>query len=195
MRRNDSLRCLPGKKRTRTFGQSLPTTTIRLILGSRLGRVKIAVAAAPDTTALATGRPLRGFEARQTIEALILIAIDVGEATPELSEFELTAVDDRVGEKPAVAIGFAGNRVGTKNDVDTFGRKAFHRRNSRLGPALGRIARTDVLGRVDTNKADIGEGARRQANPQGVAVDGVVDRRVDRRRELMRTSRSRLDAH
>ena len=149
----------------------------QLVLLAWLGGVEVAVAEAPDPEAGSTGVALGGFEARQAVEALALVAVDVGPAAAQLGQFELAAGDEGVGEDAPVAVFGVGDRVGTEESRRRLRERAAHRGGGGVGAALGRVAGPDVLGGVDADQADVGELAGGQADPQGVAVDGVGDLR------------------
>src|SRR4029077_3369809 len=150
-------------------------------LQAGLGRVEVAAATAPDAAAAASSRPLRSFETRETVEALFVVAVDVGPPATQLDGFELAAGDVGVGEQAAVAIFGVGDGVGSQDDDGAFGRKALHRGGRGPGTALGRVAGANILRGIDTDQADVGEIAGGKLDPKGVAVDGVGDAGVGRR--------------
>ena len=59
--------------------------------------------------------------------------------------------------------------------MGAFGGEVIHRGSGGGGAALDRVARFDVLGGVDADEANVVEVAAWKADPERVAVDGIVD--------------------
>jgi hypothetical protein len=137
--------------------------------------MEVAATGRPDAAPSAAGRALSALEAGEAIEALSLEAVDLGPALAKLGKFELVAADEGVGENPPIAILRASDGIAVKDNARPFRCERAHGGGGVLGAALDRSAGLHVLRGVDADQAHVGEVARRQPDPQRVAIDGVGD--------------------
>ena len=101
--------------------------------------MEVAVAVSPNADMSLAGVSFGGFEGRQPVEALALVAVDVGPAAAQLGEFELMTLDEGVGENAPVAVAAGGDGVGAKDNRGSSGGEPPHR-----GGRRGAICKSGV---------------------------------------------------